>query len=76
MRMDVTEVADVVDDGHAGRGSVLQRKSFLRFPDERQQFRLAAVVVGGQLHKIEFHVGVLEDLLPAIEKSLHLVEVK
>ena len=50
-RMDVSEITDVVDDGHADVGHRLCRR--LRFPELTDDLRISAIVEGRNLDEIE-----------------------
>ena len=67
--MDVVEVADV---GGGDEGGVLFLLSELVLGEAEP---VVLVVEGGQFHKVDLEVGVLEFLFPAVVERLHLVGV-
>src|SRR5512133_2995554 len=69
-RVNVLEVAYVIDDRHAtvrdcgGRGG-------LCLPEFADHLGVAAVIVGGDLDKVEGQVVVLPDIAPTADQRLH-----
>src|ERR1022692_260828 len=72
--MDVLEVPDVGNDGHAGVGHCLCRR--LRLPELTDYLRIATVVVGCNLDIVEREITLAPHLTPAANQGLHVFRIQ
>jgi len=73
-RVDVRQIADIVDDGHSGARDL--RCGRLGFPDFGQGLGAVAIVVGRQLHEVTCEIVLLPHSAPSLDERFHLVAVQ